>query len=425
MMNKSAHENMAHRLLLEGYTKIGAEGFRGEGGVFVPMMREKELTSFLLASREAIAQAELTAQRAADVAVLQANLAAAASTAESDDFQSSDDFYTDFDDGEIQVPCIFEVDVLAQKLAAESNLKVAERDRNNAMKALTKNLSSRPMTRKIGMPPDIEAAMQELSKLAPQIPELVKCFRVPLLVAQATGSPPMMRPILLVGGPGIGKTHTALQLAGVLGVPSHVVNYGPAGAGGNSLSGSDKSWGNSTTGAVFDILSQGQFANPLIVLEEIDKAASSTTMSGIDRNPLNELLTLLEHTTACVHLDRSAEIRVDARHIMWIATANSLAGFSAPLLSRFQVIHVKPPGAREAVAIALSVAQAVTRQMGANLKAPSGEVLQFLAGNSARVTRQIWTNAGGQAFLNGRTEVTMSDIEQSIGVIPKSGQKLH
>lgn len=426
-MDNSASENSVHRLHSAGYTKIGAEGYRSEGGLFVPLLQEKELTKFLLASREATSKAALVAQQVEEAAALQATQAIDALSMDDSDelFEAPEPVAFESFEIERLVPCISEEDVNAQKIATEGNLKFNERDRSNAMKALIKDLSTRPLTRKIGMPHDIEMAMEALSQAAPHVPELVKFLRIPLLVAQATGAPPMIRPMLLVGGPGLGKTHLAMKLASILGVSSHLVNYAPAGSAGNSLSGADKSWGNSTTGAVFDTLTQGEFANPVIILEEIDKAASSSSSNGVDRNPVNELLGLLEHSTAKEHRDRCAEIRVDARHIVWVATANSLEGLSAPLLSRFQVILVGRPDARAAVMIASSVAQAVTLQMGACLKPPSGEVLQFLAPYSARVVRRIWMDAAGQAVINRHEEVTMADIEQSIGVIPKSIVRLH
>lgn len=97
--------------------------------------------------------------------------------------------------------------------------------------------------------------------------------------------------------------------------------------------------------------------------------------------------------------------RRNSRHIAWIATANSLEGLSIPLLNRFQVIVVGRPDAQAAVTLALSVARAVPLQMGACLKPPSGEVLQFLAVYSARFVRRIWMDAVGQAVINGHDGV--------------------
>lgn len=313
-------------------------------------------------------------------------------------------------------PCVFREDVMAQKKAAEGSMKFGDCDRANSVKAVTKALLARPMTRKIVIPQDVDAAMRQLSEVAPHIPELVESFRVPLMVAAATGAPPMIPPLLLVGPAGVGKSFVALRIAEILGVSARTVSYAASGGAGNVLSGADKNWGNSSTGVVFDLLTEGEFANPVICLDEIDKASVSGSTHGPDRNPLNELLALLEPVTASEHKDRCAEIRVDARHIVWIATANSLEGLSAPLLSRFKLVMVRRPDARAAVMIAMSVAKTVSTQMGVTLKAPSGEVLQFLSTLTPRVMRRVWSGAAGWATYAHRDRVTMTDLEQSLGL---------
>lgn len=324
-----------------------------------------------------------------------------------------------------QVPCINEEDVVVEQKAAIANSKLSERDRTNGMKALTKRLLERPMTRRIGVPKDVHAAMERLTEMAPHIPALVDALRTPLLVAATTRAPPVFPPILLVGPAGVGKSHVALQLAEVLGVSAHTVSYAASGAHGSWLTGADKSWGNAQTGLVFSILAEGEFGNPVICLDEIDKASSSTTMSGVDRHPLNELLALLEPATAKDHRDRCAEIRVDARHIVWVATANSLQGLSAPLLSRFKLILVGKPDARSSVTIALSVAAAASAQLGRALDAPRGEVLQLLATMTPRVMRRIFSAAAGLAISNGRSVVTMNDMERALGMPVQGAAQLH
>lgn len=325
----------------------------------------------------------------------------------------------------MQVPCVHHQDVIEAQKSAQSNSKFSERDRTNAVKALTKSLTARPMTRAIGIPTDVDGAMQKLSALAPHIPQLVETLRIPLLVAKATGTPPMIPPILLVGGPGMGKSHVALQIAEILGVPAHSLSYAASGAAGNVLSGSDKHWGNSSTGMVFEALTEGAFANPVILLDEIDKASNVHIMSSQARHPLNELLAFLEPVTAREHRDKCAEIRVDARNVVWVATANSLAGLSAPLLSRFKIILVEKPDARAAVMITLSIARAVSEQMGVAIKPPNGEVLQLLATLTPRTVRRIWTGAAGWTSAAGRDTVTMADLEHSLGLTPTYVTHLH
>lgn len=406
--------------LVLGFTQISG-GFRSEN-IYVPMALEKELTKYMQEIRDGVYDDVDEEQTEAELNVsldakLETEIALVAELESSESAVQEGDCHL--------VPCVCQEDVLAQQKAAQDNLKFSERDRTNAVKAVTKALLARPMTRRVGVPRDIDEAMQKLIAVAPHVPELVEALRIPLLVAAATGAPPMIAPILLVGPAGVGKSHIALQIAQILGVPAHSVSYAASGSVGNVLSGSDKSWGNSSTGIVFNTLTEGDFANPVICLDEIDKANISGTSHGPDRNPLNELLALLEPVTAREHKDRCAEIRVDARHIVWIATANSLEGLSAPLLSRFKIILVRKPDARAAVTIALSVTQVVSEQMGVTVKAPSGDVLQLLATLTPRTMRRIWTGAAGWATAGRRQKVTMNDIEQSLGMTVAVETRLH
>jgi ATP-dependent Lon protease len=411
-----------------GFTKIGEDSYRSQG-LYVPILREKELAKALKATRAAILEAEVQAQLDAEnpTEALQVveDLFLEADEEVEPSLQASTPESSPTAPETLRVPCVFEEDVLAQQAAAESNSKFSERDRVNAVKGLTKALMARPMTRQIGIPRDVEAAMQRLGDVAPHIPELVSALQIPLLVSRANGAPPMITPILLVGPAGVGKSYVALQIAQILGVPLHTVSYAASGSAGNVLSGGDKSWGNANTGMVFDALTGGDFANPVFCLDEIDKASVSSSTLGVDRHPLNELLALLEPLTAKLHKDRCAEIRVDARHIVWIATANSLEGMSAPLLSRFQLVMVRKPDARAAVTIALSVTQAVSLQMGVMVKQPSGEVLQLLATLTPRTMRRIWTGAAGWCVAGGRDRVTLQDVEHSVGLDTESLNRLH
>lgn len=411
--------------LSSGFTAIGG-GYHSEN-IFVPVAREKELATYLQEYRNAALNAsdkdDVTEESTPE---LPGSLVAKPELEAMSQAKVQDDLDKTVQERICQrVPCIYEEDVRAQQKSVEGYMRFADRDRNNAVKAVTKALLARPMTRKIGMPPDVDMAMSQLAAVAPHIPELIEALRIPLLVAAATGAPPMLSPILLVGGAGVGKSHVALQIASIFGVPAHTVSYAASGAAGNVLSGADKNWGNSATGIVFNALAEGEFANPVIVLDEVDKAGVTSATQGPDRNPLNELLALLEPVTAREHKDRCAEIRVDARHVVWIATANSLEGLSAPLLSRFKLILINKPNARAAVTIAWSVTQAASLQMGVTVKPPSGEVLQLLATLTPRTMRRVWTGAAGWATVGGRDQVTIQDVEQSLGLGVAPQNRLH
>ena len=147
-------------------------------------------------------------------------------------------------------------------------------------------------------------------------------------------------PFLLVGDPGIGKTYFASVLASALRVRMDVYSAGGA-VDAMQLCGSDARWYGSRPGLVYDALSLGESAAPLLVVDEIDKIAPHR--GGNRDTPLNSLLDLLEPESARRYRDMSVQLTMDASHVLVIATANDARELSAPLRSRLTEFHVDPP----------------------------------------------------------------------------------
>jgi ATP-dependent Lon protease len=156
-------------------------------------------------------------------------------------------------------------------------------------------------------------------------------------------------PLLLLGEPGIGKSYFLRCLAEILATSYEEIHFETATAGW-ILAGSDLAWAGGRQGRVFDLLVNGEVANPLVLLEEVDKV-------GGDRkyNPLGALYALLEPHSASRFQDEGVSIPLDASRILWMATANEGDRIPAPLLSRFNVFQVEAPTNDQAITIAHSV----------------------------------------------------------------------
>jgi ATP-dependent Lon protease len=126
------------------------------------------------------------------------------------------------------------------------------------------------------------------------------------------------------GPPGIGKTHFARKLAELLGTGMNLVPMSSMTAGW-LLSGSSSQWKGAKPGKVFEALVDGEYANPVIVVDEIDKASTDAQY-----DPLGALYSLLEHDTAHNFTDEFAEVAIDASQVIWITTANDDAAFPTP-----------------------------------------------------------------------------------------------
>ena len=193
--------------------------------------------------------------------------------------------------------------------------------------------------------PDIDALIEEL----PNFSEPLEDIRRQLALCLSSDDPLDLEPILLLGDPGIGKTHFARRVAKLLGTGYNFVGMSSLTAGW-ILSGASAQWKNAKPGKVFDALVNGDYANPVIVVDEIDKAGGDQQY-----DPLGSLYTLLEHDTACEFIDEFAEVPIDASDLVWVATANDHRSIPEPILNRMNVYEIEPPDADGARRIALSI----------------------------------------------------------------------
>jgi ATP-dependent Lon protease len=263
--------------------------------------------------------------------------------------------------------------------------------------------------------PDIDALIEEL----PNFAEPLEDIRRQLALCLSSEDALDLEPILLLGDPGIGKTHFARRLAKLLGTGYNFIGMSSLTAGW-ILSGASAQWKNAKPGKVFDSLVNGDYANPVIVVDEIDKAGGDQQY-----DPLGSLYTLLEHDTACEFTDEFAEVPIDASDVVWVATANDARSIPEPILNRMNVYEIEPPDADGARRIAVSIYRELRaehawgRQFPAELDA---EALDRLAKLKPREMRRVMLTAFGNAKLAGRSEVLAADItEERIAKKPRIG----
>ena len=151
-----------------------------------------------------------------------------------------------------------------------------------------------------------------------------------------------VRPLLLVGGPGSGKTRLARRLAEVLGLGWQV--YGCAGVADAAFTGTSRQWSTGRAAVPLQLLRRLQAASGLLVLDELEKAGSGTQNGAF----LDAVLPLLTQDAA-TFFDPYLETPVNLSAVSYVATANSVEGLrrSHPaLVDRFRV-HVVPAPRRE------------------------------------------------------------------------------
>jgi ATP-dependent Lon protease len=219
-------------------------------------------------------------------------------------------------------------------------------------------------------------------------------------------------PMLLLGPPGVGKTHFAREMAQLLGTGMGFLSMSSLTAGW-VLSGASSQWKGARPGKVFETLVDGQYANPVMVVDEIDKTGGEHAY-----DPLGALYSLLEHDTAGAFTDEFAEVPIDASQVIWVATANESRAIPDPILNRMNVFEVQMPDAAAARKIAAKLYSSIraSHDWGSRFAPePGSDVLDAMSELAPREMRRSWMTAFGNAKLAGRDEVQARDLPEQQG----------
>lgn len=256
---------------------------------------------------------------------------------------------------------------------------------------------------KPGAMPDFGGLEDEL----PNFGEVLADLRKQLALCLETEDPLEVAPMLLLGEPGIGKTHFARRLSHLLGTGYGFVSMSSLTAGW-ILSGASSQWKNARCGKVFDTLVNGDYSNPVMVVDEIDKAGGDGQY-----DPLGALYSLLEQDTAREFVDEFAEIPIDCSDLVWVATANDAAKIPEPILNRMNVYEIPAPDAEGARRIAQRLYREIRDSHAWGAQFPEhadDEVLKRLASVAPREMRRTLLGAFGNAKLGGRCELRVADL---------------
>jgi len=331
---------------------------------------------------------------------------------------------------------LFDPKLVARKLGIEAERStldetgLAPGDWENSRTELYRSILRNPLGHRRQLLAGSEECLARLSRLAaaaPHFREVIGIVKRAVILSWRAKVGLKIPPILVTGDPGIGKSFTLRRIAEALHPPttcrrgeapviaehSFATSDDSATIGGHTLS-----WKNARPGLVASLLLSSPLANPVVLLDEIDKATA-------DRDNKTDCLhALLEQDeNASRFVDQFLEFPIRADYVIWLITANSVEGMRPSLLDRCIVIPVEQPSSEEKRLIAQQIVEAALVPYKRVVGRYEDSVVCRLDEFSPRQTKRLVGLAIALAASEGRSVLRTADIEAAARLVRPQAER--
>ena len=241
-----------------------------------------------------------------------------------------------------RIPCWFgkdEEDSLINEREADNHINNLTCNKVSAIEDTIEKLRGRVSY--ITISADKKERLINLQKIYPNMGEVIDYLVQNFEAAELRKNKEVsFRPIVLVGGPGCGKTSFVTDLGLILlgynaikfDLGNDIANF--------TITGSDPEYNQAKHGLIIEAMfkndEHGPLKNPLIHFDELDKIHSKQNYS-IE----TVFYSILERNTARRFFDNFIGINVDASGVNYIFTANTLENIPAPIINRLKVFQIQ------------------------------------------------------------------------------------
>ncbi len=202
--------------------------------------------------------------------------------------------------------------------------------------------------------PDLAEVRSQLAAAFPYAVEIIDRLLTDLVAMPRV----LLRPTILVGSPGSGKTRFARSLMSALGIPHEVFPCG--GVTDSAIGGTPRRWSTGEPSLPLSLVVRFRTASPGIVLDEIEKTGTGRH----NGNPLDVLLAFFEAETARRYHDPYVQAACDLSHVSWLTTANTVTDLPRPLRDRCRVLQFPDPGPEHVALLADRILRDLHAELG-------------------------------------------------------------